>query len=158
MTFRNRAATLQDLETLIELMGEFYAESAVPFDAADARQAFVRLIEDSRLGSAWLLAIDQDVAGYFVMTVGFSVGFGGAVVTLDDLFVRPAFRGRGLGRAALEELRNEAVSRGIRALHLEVEPENHVAVALYRSAGFRERTLRSMVVLLPSPLDERRSG
>ena len=158
MTFRNRRAGLEDLETLLALMAEFYAESGDPFDAADARQAFVRLIEDPRLGSAWLLAVDQNVAGYFVMTLGFSVGFGGTVVTLDDLFVRPAWRGRGLGRSALGELRNEATSLGVRALHLEVEPENVVAMALYRSEGFRERTLHSMVAPLPSPVHERQAG
>jgi ribosomal protein S18 acetylase RimI-like enzyme len=158
MTLTNRRAGLEDVETLIALMKEFYAESGFDFDAADARRAFASLLGDSRLGAAWLLAVDGDVAGYFVMSLVFSVGFGGMVATLDDLFVRPAFRRRGLGRAALGELRNAAKSLDLHALHLEVDPANDAAMTLYRSAGFRERTLRSMILPLVAPLHERAPG
>lgn len=53
-----------------------------------------------------------------------------------NLCVDPGARRRGLGRALLEHLVEEAAAAGARTMLLEVRPSNAAAIALYRQAGF----------------------
>jgi len=65
---------------------------------------------------------------------------GGLDAFIDDLFVRPAHRRRGLGRAGLEALFSECRRRGILAVHVEVGDKNAPARARYDSFGLAPRT------------------
>ena len=149
-----RQASIEDARLLVALMAEFYAESATPFDPARAAQAFQTLLSDERLGTVWLIQARDDDVGYLVVTFSYSMEFGGRNAFLDDLFIRPAFRGAGLGTAALAEVRAFCIKCGIRALHLETTQDNAAAQALYRRAGFvvTDRQLLTLV------LADRREG
>ncbi|HZC14562.1 MAG TPA: GNAT family N-acetyltransferase [Thermoleophilaceae bacterium] len=57
---------------------------------------------------------------------------------VDSLATAPDFRRRGVARALLERITDEARERGCTHVALETELENSTARALYRSAGFRE--------------------
>jgi ribosomal protein S18 acetylase RimI-like enzyme len=54
------------------------------------------------------------------------------------MWVSPAARGLGLGRRLLAELEAQAREHGVRVLHLETNRVLAEAIALYRSAGYRE--------------------
>ena len=54
------------------------------------------------------------------------------------LFVRPAFRGTGLGRLLVEELLRSARERGFLLLRLDTLPEMRDAIQMYKRMGFRE--------------------
>lgn len=143
-----RPAAKQDLETLVEMMREFYAESATPFDAAGAERAFAAILDDDRFGRVFVLEREGEAAGYAVLTVGFSMEFGGRDGFLDDLFVREGHRGAGLGRAALDAVMAEARDRRVLALHLEVARDNAAAKELYRKFGFRDTDRQLLTVRL----------
>jgi len=96
-----RRADPDDVPVLVELMTEFYAESSYPLDRARAASAFDRLLREESHGAVWLLSARDLVAGYVVLTVGYSMEYGGLDAFVDDLFIRAAHRGRGLGRLAL---------------------------------------------------------
>ena len=57
---------------------------------------------------------------------------------IQTIAVSKSHRQRGLGRALLVDLMNEAQRRGVRELFLEVRADNEPAIALYDSLGFRE--------------------
>jgi putative acetyltransferase len=59
-----------------------------------------------------------------------------ATAEVKRMFVDPAARGHGLGRALLEALERAAAGLGARRLVLETGLRQHEAVALYRRAGF----------------------
>jgi ribosomal protein S18 acetylase RimI-like enzyme len=119
------------------LMREFYAEAATPLDGARAAEAFAALLADDRLGKVWLIQEGNNDVGYVVVTFSYSMEFGGRNGFVDDLFIQAAFRGAGLGTAALKEVRTFCAGQGLRALHLETGRDNAVAQALYRRAGFK---------------------
>jgi len=59
----------------------------------------------------------------------------GRQLFLEDLFVRPQFRGQGIGRALLSYLANIAMDENCRAMRWEVLNWNKSAVELYKSVG-----------------------
>jgi GNAT superfamily N-acetyltransferase len=84
------------------------------------------------------MEVDSRPAGYVVLTLGYGMEYGGLRGFVDDLFVRPGHRGRGLAARALERLRSACAELGVRSLHVEVGAENDGARRLYERAGFRD--------------------
>lgn len=80
-------------------MQEFYAEAGYALDPDRARTAFLPLLTSGQLGQVWLAELDGQVAGHLVLTFCYSMEYGGRSAFVDDLFVRPALRNRGVGRA-----------------------------------------------------------
>jgi len=147
-----REATPLDVALLVDLMAEFYAESAYPVDRERATVAFATLLGDDRLGRAWLIESAGEVVGYLVVTLGYSMEYGGVDGFVDDLFIREGFRGSGLGTLAIAAARAFCEERGVRALHLEVDRGNAVAQQLYRRAGFEGNERQLLTLRLAPPL------
>jgi ribosomal protein S18 acetylase RimI-like enzyme len=140
MTTTTRHATLDDIPALVELMREFYAEADYPLDKQWAAASFSALLRDDSRGAVWIAFDDSEPAGYVVLTVRFSMEYGGLDAFIDDLFIRPAYRRRGLGRAALRALFDECERRQVLAVHVEVGRDNVRAQALYRSYGLEPQS------------------
>jgi len=113
-------ATLDDIPVLVDLMQEFYAEADYPLDRDWAATSFSTLLQDDSRGAVWIVFHDSEPAGYIVLTIRFSMEYGGLEAFIDDLFVRPPYRCRGLGRAALNALFDECELRKVLAIHVEV--------------------------------------
>jgi ribosomal protein S18 acetylase RimI-like enzyme len=131
-----RIAVQEDLGTLVQLMEEFYAESQYQLDRHWAEGAFGVLIGQPELGCVFLLLDDLVPAGYAVLTLHFSMESGGLDAFVDDLFVRPQHRRRGLGDAAMRAFFYECQRRGVLAAHVVVGANNRPAQALYARYGF----------------------
>jgi len=88
-----------------------------------------------------LLALEEEGRVVGTALVARREYYGEPRLFLYDLWVEPAERGRGLGRAAMRALEAEARSRGLLALELNVWGGNAVARSLYRSEGYAERAV-----------------
>lgn len=118
-------------------MQEFYAESPYPLDRNRAADSFRALMQDDSRGAVWIIFHDSEPAGYVVLTIKFSMEYGGLDAFIDDLFIRSHYRRRGLGRAALKALFDECARRRVLAVHVEVGQDNAAANALYNSYGLK---------------------
>jgi ribosomal protein S18 acetylase RimI-like enzyme len=145
-----RLATLTDLDALVRLMREFYTDAGFPLSEDLAARTFETLLDDSRLGQVWVIESDGHPAGFVVLTVSFSMEFGGLRGFVDDFYVSPQYRNRGLGHAALEEVKRACIRRGVRALLVETGPDNQAALTAYRSVGFADSG-RTLLILPLAP-------
>ena len=144
-----RPAQRSDVPLLLRLMQGFYRDTDTPLDAKAAAHALAAVVGDPTLGRVFVIELGAEPAGYVVLSLGFSLEFLGRDAFVDELYVVPEHRGRGLGLAALRELESVATGLGVKALHLEVGPDNESALGLYRRAGFEDRRHRLMTKLLP---------
>ena len=82
------------------------------------------------------LAYWQDVpAGYAVFFTNFSTFLGKAGIYLEDLFVEPELRGKGIGKALLASVAREAQRRGCGRLEWAVLDWNKPSIDFYLSLG-----------------------
>ena len=133
-----RPANHRDADALVEMMRGLYEHDRSPFDEPEHRAALAHLLANDSYGLVYLLLSDEEVAGYVVITFGFSLEFRGRDAFIDELFVRDEFRGRGLGNAAVRFAEGVCRERGVCALHLEVERANTRAQSVYRKSGFKD--------------------
>jgi GNAT superfamily N-acetyltransferase len=138
-------ATVADEPVMVELMREFYAHEGLAFDPERTPAAFRTLVADPGLGRVWIFRVDGEAAGYLAATVGFSLEFAGRFMLVDELYVREAHRGRGIGARALEAVAMACRELDVSALRLEVDVRNARAMAFYRRLGFtlQERHMMS---------------
>ena len=136
---RLRPAALQDVEGLLELQRAYYAEEGYPFAEAAARSCWEALLADPVLGRGWVAHAQEALVGYAILTLGFSFEYRGRDAFVDEIYVAPAFRGRGIAGRALAALEAECAQCGVKALHLEVERGNEAARRLYRRRGFADK-------------------
>ena len=146
-----RSASVADIQQLVELMAEFYAESGYTLNRAHAAEAFATLLGDDRLGRVWFIQSESTDVGYMVLTIKYAMEYGGLTACIDDLFVRAPFRNRGLATAAIAELHAFCISFGVRALSVEVGRESGPAQTVYTRTGFISTDHHLMTLGLANP-------
>ncbi len=112
----------------------FYASGAALRQIDDEKRVkFWTEILKNNAVKGYILEYGNSVAGY-ALTVSYpSQEFGGEVLWIDELFVKPEYRGKKLGGEFLDFAANSAKKV---LLRLEVEQDNQRAIALYKAKGF----------------------
>ena len=149
-----KRASPNDVQQLVTMMDEFYAEGGYPLNHERAAEAFATLLADERLGCVWFIQANGQDVGYVVLTLCYSMEYGGPSAFVDDLFVRLPFRRAGLGTAALTEVRAFCAKRGVRAIHVETGRDNIAAQAVYRRVGFAQTDRQLLALRLANPTHE----
>jgi ribosomal protein S18 acetylase RimI-like enzyme len=131
----------EDLDRLLALVTAFHAEEGLQVSDASRRAGIEPLLSGIPHGAAYLIGPARAPVGYVIVTFGWSVEFGGLGADLDEIYLRPAVRGRGIASETLIKLPAALAEAGVKALHLEVDRDNETAKRLYTRAGFslRER-------------------
>ena len=144
LTFRPiTAADETDFYTMAE---EFYHSDAVlhPIPAEYHRRAFSEMMRSGQYLSGYIFTDGDNTAGFAVTNRMMQHEAGGVMVWVEDLYIRPAYRGQSLGSRFLawleEQLRGDAVM-----LRLETEPENERAQELYYRLGYENLNYLQMI-------------
>jgi ribosomal protein S18 acetylase RimI-like enzyme len=135
-----RPAAEADIDVLVDLMRDFYAESGFPLDGPWAAQSFADLLADPARGAIWLIDVDGSPVGHVVLSVRYAMEYGGLCGYIDDLFVRVEYRRRGAATIGVEALVAECRRRGCKALQVEVDPANAAAIGVYQRFGLAPGT------------------
>lgn len=132
-----RAATQSDLDTIIELIHALAAYERAPEAVQLDRETLRRHLFGLHPYAEVILAETDGGAnaGFALFFHNFSTWAGKPGIHLEDLFVRPEFRGAGYGKALLVELARLAVDRGCARVEWAVLDWNEPSIAFYRTLG-----------------------
>lgn len=139
-----RRLTEQDKAIYYELTDLFYHSEAVlhPVPLQNIENTFCEMMRSHDYMECFLFEEKETVMGYAQISRTFSQESGGIVIWVEELFIRPEYRGRGLGSAFFDFLETHYPASRYR---LEVEPENKRARAMYEKLGYRELPYMQMV-------------
>jgi GNAT superfamily N-acetyltransferase len=138
MTATIRTAHAEDSETIARLIREL-ADYERLLDHAKATGEDIRrsLFGARPFAEALIAEWDGGPVGFALYFPTFSTFRGQPGMYLEDLFVRPTHRGRGIGKALLASVARLAVDRGCGRLEWSVLNWNEPAIGFYRSLGAR---------------------
>lgn len=134
--FQIRAATLADADQIFALVTELaaYEKLSAEVDATPS------CLAQALFGSA--PRVFCDMAEYDGESVGLAIWFytfstfrGRHGIWLEDLYVRPALRGRGIGKALLSRLAERCLSEDLARLEWSVLDWNTPSIAFYKAMG-----------------------
>ena len=134
--FAIRRATLADVGTILNLIRDLATYERAPDEVTATEEQLVDVLFGKKPAAEVLLAFeDEEPVGFAVYFYNFSTWLGRAGLYLEDLFVRPAHRGKGYGRALLVELAKIARDRGCGRMEWAVLDWNEPAIEFYRKLG-----------------------
>lgn len=131
-----RPMVAADKESVLEMMRIFYASPAVHTNGSE--EIFAADIETCVSGSPYLegyILEDGEIQGYAMVAKSFSTEFGKPCIWIEDIYIKEAFRGKGIGKQFFDFITEKYAGCLFR---LEVEEENSSALALYEKCGFTE--------------------
>ncbi|MEP2715209.1 GNAT family N-acetyltransferase [Pseudophaeobacter sp.] len=129
----------EHLEKLLTMVEAFHTEVGIGSTPELRRGGIEPLLDGIPYGVAYIIGPTRAPIGYIVVTFGWSVEFGGMDGFVDEIYIRPPVRGRGLASEVLIELPKTLAQAGIKALHLEVDRSNNAAQRLYQRTRFEPR-------------------
>lgn len=125
-----------DKDIFLRLSREFYRSEAVLHDIPEEfhKNTFDELMRSDDYAQGYIFCSkDGTPAGYALTAKTFSHEAGGYVIWIEEIYIRPQFRGKGLGKQFFTYVETLGAAR----LRLEAEQDNERAIALYRSLGYK---------------------
>jgi ribosomal protein S18 acetylase RimI-like enzyme len=133
--------TSPNIEAITSMMQDFYDIDNYPIDVAISKKLFQEFISDKKLGQAYLIYHSNEkstaeVVGYVILTYVFSFEYQGRIAFLDELYIKGSSRGKGIGKQALDFIKEQALLFNVNLIYLELENHNKNAQKLYLANDF----------------------
>lgn len=125
----------QDRLAVLEMMREFYSSPAVYTSGSDKifSNDIDNCINNTPFLEGYVFDGPKGIQGYAMIAKSFSTEFGKPCIWVEDLYIKEAFRGSGIGNDFLTFLTSKYQNCIFR---LEVEEDNEQAIKLYKKFGF----------------------
>lgn len=133
--FSIRKIKNDDKTEILDMMKVFYSSDAVFTNGSDEifEKDFETCINNSPYLEGYVFYNEKEIQGYAMIAKSFSTEFGKNCYWIEDLYIKPEYRGLGIGTeffTYIENLYPDVIFR------LEVEEENKRAVHVYKKCGF----------------------
>ncbi len=135
MQYAIRPMVQSDKREVLLMMREFYSSPAVFTNGSEEifEADIENCIGDSPYIEGYVFEGADGICGYAMVARSFSTEFGKPCIWIEDVFVKTAHRGAGIGSLFLGYIENKYPNSVFR---LEVEAENERAVGVYKKCGY----------------------
>ncbi len=127
----------ENSEAAVSLLSAQLQEHDIATSAECLREVTHAVVAEPRLGFILLAVFDGAPIGLAYAASHLSAEHGGTIGWLEELFVQPEWRSRGVGSLLLDGTLTRAENLGWRGLELEVVAGHERALSLYRRHGFQ---------------------
>lgn len=135
---RISAATVDEVPTILRLIRALADYEQLSHEVVATEASLQSALFGPQPGAECLIArLDDEAIGFALYFHNFSTFLGRRGLYLEDLFIEPAHRGKGHGKALLRHLAGVAVERGCGRMEWSVLDWNQSAIGFYESAGAR---------------------
>lgn len=135
-----RTAAPHDMPALVNLVEQYWSFEAIPgFDAHRIGSLLRAALFADGHAQCWLAEHAGEVGGYLLAVLVFSLEHGGMMAEIDEFFVTPAFRTRGIGAALLLEAETVLRASGVSRVQLQLGSGNSRARDFYAARGYARR-------------------
>lgn len=136
MSFTIRFANENDVSTILQFIRALAQYERLEHEVV-ASEALLResLFGESQQAETLLAFEDETPVGFALFFSNYSTFLGRSGIHLEDLFVLEDFRGRGYGKALLDQMQQIAQERGAGRLEWNVLDWNQSAIDFYESMG-----------------------
>jgi len=136
----------ENFDAVLEMMRVFYASAALLIHPEEAvlRRTLQDAIGPDPFVEGFVFECDGTLAGYGMVAKSYSTEAGGHCIWIEDIYVLPEFRGKGLATAFIKFVKNK-FPEAVR-IRLEAEPENEVAMFVYHAQGFSELGYTQLII------------
>ena len=133
---RIRSARVEDAPIILQLIKELADFERAPDEVEATEKEIIETIfaEDPKVFCE-LVETDDEIAGMAIWFLNYSTWQGKHGIYLEDLYIRPEFRGRGFGKALLKHLAAICNERGYGRFQWWVLDWNESAIEFYRGLG-----------------------
>jgi GNAT superfamily N-acetyltransferase len=136
MSLSIRPATQADLSLIVSFIHELADFEKLAHEVTVTEDILkASLFGDKPYAEVILAEVSAEPAGFAVFFHNFSTFLGKPGLYLEDLFVRPNYRGHGVGQALLNHLQDLALARGCGRLEWWVLDWNEPAIGFYKKLG-----------------------
>jgi ribosomal protein S18 acetylase RimI-like enzyme len=141
------SASLQIAE-IHKMVFHFYEEYDAnrSISAECINKTIQHLISHPDHGSFRCIYLNDVLIGYTILIHYWSNEYGGIIMFIDELYIKPSFRNQGLGNQFLKVL--ELKFPNINTFALEVSPSNKRAISLYLKNGFIQNKNNTFIKVL----------
>lgn len=137
---RIERATMNDVSGLIPLIAEYWRfEAIADFEPQRIEVQLKRVISEPGLGAVWIAFVADVPVAYLIAVYVFSLEHLGITAEIDELFVLPPERGKGIGTQLLKTAESEFRCAGCTNVSLQLSRNNDAARTFYHSNGYTER-------------------
>ena len=125
----------EDKNVIIDMMRVFYASPAVLSNGSEEifEADVENCVNESPYLEGFVFEENEEILGYGMIAKSFSTEFGKPCIWVEDLYLKPEYRGQGIGSKFFEYLEQNYTDCIFR---LEVEEENERAIHVYEKNGF----------------------
>ena len=129
----------EDSTALLTMVAQFHQEIGIETTEDEREASVMPILEGTPLAVAYLFGPKNASVGYLIISFGWSLELGGMDGFLDEIWIRPNVRKRGLAQEALNSVIGALKGAGLKAIHLEVNRNDGTTQSLYRRLGFHMR-------------------
>ncbi|MDK3016372.1 GNAT family N-acetyltransferase [Pseudodonghicola flavimaris] len=127
-----------DLDRLLALSAACHAELGIDRAAEQQRDGIAPLLEGLPQGAIYLIGPARAPLGYIVLSFGWSLPLAGLEARIEELYIRPPVRGRGIATEVLGSLPRALGAAGVKAIQLHLDSAADRNRDLFARARFRE--------------------
>lgn len=125
-----------DLDRLLPMVASRHDEAGRTGDEAATRAALLPLLEGCPHGAVYLVGPPRAPIGYVALSFGWSLAAGGLTARIDEMHIRRAVRGRGIGTEVLGSLPRALAAAGLCAIEVETGREDARSRTLFGRQRF----------------------